>query len=369
MNLSKQKTFCLIDDELFITNDTPVFRLPQDCILLIFSHYTDVKTLTVLASVCKRWQRFVSHPFLWRSVNYEFYDFITHLKTLSMRNKASGFLPNIKGLTIQSLFSGLAKLTSIPRASPFKQLQQVHLVNLHINDITKIVRLLNYVKILACDNIHRQDDRPTVYLSTFSQLLHLEELRLHFHKPSNLRGAALPFLVSDQPSVVPAFRPSLKSLHLLNVFDFECTRADILTKYKAITKGINLRSLSLDRCNALTAGIWRHCMKQCTRQLEYLSLTGCRKSTLKETENPSLLTDLDALEEEWKEKDLEMALSDFFGALKNIKNIRLDDFVCSKGLVSGIETLSKAYKINGETNVSIRDYLDQTLFDFHIVFI
>lgn len=62
--LLKKNTMQSIDDDLFLFNTTPIFKLPQDCILIIFSLFSDVKTLTLLSSVCKLWKRFTSHPFL-----------------------------------------------------------------------------------------------------------------------------------------------------------------------------------------------------------------------------------------------------------------------------------------------------------------
>lgn len=268
------------------------------------------------------------------------------------------------------------------------------MADLYIEDISKIVKTFNQIKTLICDNIRREDNRVTVHLSMFSHLIKLEELQLHFHKPCNLGGASTPFF-NRPSSISPIFPASLKALHLLNIYDFEesVMRArdagrseweqpvrpihylgnaeeDLLIKYKMITSRICLQSLSLNRCSALTANIWRTCMIPCTQELEYLSLTGRKRDVSREPpeDDPFAFLDLEGLENASRKLELEKALTEFFGGLRQIKEISLDDFICSKGLVSGIEKLAVPYKINGESGVSINSYMNKTLFNVKLTF-
>ncbi|KAG0749038.1 hypothetical protein G6F57_002774 [Rhizopus arrhizus] len=381
--LAKYQSTRSSDEDLFLTNDTPIFRLPQECILRIFSYYTDIKALTTIANVCKKWRRTALQPFLWKSVHYEFH----HFKSLTITS------PFHQEENITSI-PNLSRLINVPSVSPFEHLSKIRLADLYIEDISKIVKTFNQIKTLICDNIRREDNRVTVHLSMFSHLIKLEELQLHFHKPCNLGGAITPFF-NRPSSISPIFPASLKALHLLNIYDFEesVMRArdagrseweqpvrpihylgnaeeDLLIKYKMITSRICLQSLSLNRCSALTANIWRTCMIPCTQELEYLSLTGRKRDVSREPpeDDPFAFLDLEGLENASRKLELEKALTEFFGGLRQIKEISLDDFICSKGLVSGIEKLAVPYKINGESDVSINSYLNKTLFNVKLSF-
>ncbi|KAG1465052.1 hypothetical protein G6F46_001426 [Rhizopus delemar] len=381
--LAKYQSTRSSDEDLFLTNDTPIFRLPQECILRIFSYYTDIKALTTIANVCKKWRRTALQPFLWKNVHYEFH----HFKSLTITS------PFLQEENITSI-PNLSRLINVPSVSPFEHLNKIRLADLYIEDISKIVKTFNQIKTLICDNIRREDNRVTVHLSMFSHLIKLEELQLHFHKPCNLGGASTPFF-NRPSSISPIFPASLKALHLLNIYDFEesVMRArdagrseweqpvrpihylgnaeeDLLIKYKMITSRICLQSLSLNRCSALTANIWRTCMIPCTQELEYLSLTGRKRDVSREPpeDDPFAFLDLEGLENASRKLELEKALTEFFGGLRQIKEISLDDFICSKGLVSGIEKLAVPYKINGESGVSINSYMNKTLFNVKLTF-
>ncbi|CAO3663865.1 unnamed protein product [Rhizopus stolonifer] len=378
-------------EDLFLFNTTPIFKLPQDCILIIFSLFSDVKTLTLLSSVCKLWKRFISHTFLWRNVRYEFHHFSRHLKALNQRNNSRGSqqLSHVKSLAIllpsREENTGSTRLTEMPDTSPFTQLEKLYLINWHITDINKIIKLLSRVKLLRCERIRRESDQITIQFWMFSQLYQLEGLHLHFQKPCNPGGAHTPFFTPNLSTIKPSFAPSLRRLRLLNISDIEgpmiqqrqesiilreSAEEGLLAKYRALTRGISLRELYLDRCGALTATIWRTCMIPCTRQLNYLFLAGRKRESLMDNVPDDLYAflDVDGLDDATKEIELEDALKEFFGALKHIKEIRLVDFACTKGIVSGIKQLSKPYRINGEENVSIESYLNKIV-DVHLEFI
>ncbi|RCH97042.1 hypothetical protein CU097_010176 [Rhizopus azygosporus] len=352
-------------DDLFVDNDTPIFRLPPDCMMLIFAQYNDAKTLTTLASVCRRWRRTILQPHLWKDTYYQLYEFNQLLKTLCRPYRTSLQLSYIQSLTISSSSLHQRMIPgTLPRLSAFKQLKKIHLIDLYIDDISKITKLFSHVKVLICDNIRRDDDRCTIHLSIFSHLLELEDIRLHFDRPCNLGGPIMPFM-HNRNVIAPVFPPCLKSLHLLNVYDFEeslirlysgrpvpssrtSVEQDLLMKYKMLTSQIRLTTLTLNRCSSFTANIWRLCMIPCTKNLEYLSLTGWK---------PPVVDRVDS----------EEALTDFFGGLKQIKEIKLHDFVCTPGLVRGIKKLARSYQMNGQIG-AIEEYLHQTLFDLSLSF-
>lgn len=59
--LSNHTTF---GTDLFSTTDTPVYTLPNDCLLAIFKLCGDFENYCTLLNVCRRWRALASQPFL-----------------------------------------------------------------------------------------------------------------------------------------------------------------------------------------------------------------------------------------------------------------------------------------------------------------
>lgn len=50
--------------DLFRDDDTPIRRLPNDCLLIIFKLCQDTVTLSILSGVSRSWRRLIQQPIL-----------------------------------------------------------------------------------------------------------------------------------------------------------------------------------------------------------------------------------------------------------------------------------------------------------------
>lgn len=55
------------DLQVFLDNDTPIRKLPYDCLLKVFGYFQHTDTLLALSRVCRSWRKVVLQPILVRN--------------------------------------------------------------------------------------------------------------------------------------------------------------------------------------------------------------------------------------------------------------------------------------------------------------
>ncbi|KAI9329596.1 hypothetical protein BD770DRAFT_56038 [Pilaira anomala] len=285
---------------------------------------------------------------------------------------------HIRKLTIDSKCTNkLKRHIECRTTSPFKQLEILQFDHTSLNDIAFITLWINHASTVNCQNIP-VNESGTVHMPNFSFLKKLNHFKLQFSRKCSLK---LTFFFNEPDlNTLPS---SLKSLELINIYDEEenwISRQDVLEatayilmrdestrasvdwkrtllpvqiwdiwlklenrlvlKYKMLASLPNLTRLSLDRISSFTARIWNECLLPCSSQLTFVSFKGWYG----DRESPRSI--IRRVQNEEKEVDVEQALSRFISSLSNIKEIVLDDFVCTVGLIQGLQKLDKEYTID-----------------------
>lgn len=299
---------------------------------------------------------------------------------------------HIHTLTIEP-FTGL-ELTRhiVPSTSPFTRLETLHLNHINLRDIGYITRWIKDVTSIHCRNIP-VNRSETQCLPDFSGMTKLNTLKLHFVKKCNLK---LTYFTS-----VPNLKKlptSLQTLEFINVYDDE---EDIITvldvteatnfmirhesisrwqrelpplviidtwfkleqilvlKYAMLSCLTNLTSLSLDRVSSFTSKVWIKCLLPCAPNLISVYFTGWSGNR----ESPSsIIKRNSSLNTRRDIPDIERALAIFIASLSSIKLLVLHNFVCSRGLIHGLNNLEKEYTVQDEQLLEI----DKLLLDFKI---
>lgn len=342
----------------------------------------------------------------WKNTLFKWPTFSKQIDVLHRQRTRFHQLDYIKKLTIQHSDGTFIRdpLTDIIRIAPFKMLEEIHLINMHLTDIAVLLSWLKHIKIIHCENIHVP--RGRINFSIFSRLERLESLHLRFAKPCPF-GPAFFTPLRDQIGTIyqKGLARSLKHLSISNMYDpeevlnnsislnaeelffnqpteqlerhFSCWAQfdeHLVQKYKMFKSLSNLKSLTLGRVSSFTARVWRECFIPCSRNLEYLSMDNWEGAKKRETPQGLLARyrrELNRPEEVMPLYDVDAALSEFIASLKNIKKIELNCFYCEDGIINGLAKLKRPYVITCENNLEVKDineFRHTTLFNVRIEF-
>ncbi|KAI8371483.1 uncharacterized protein BYT42DRAFT_580417 [Radiomyces spectabilis] len=340
--------------------DTPISILNDDCLLEIFLHCADTKTLSALAAVCRRWRSLILAPYIWRKLYFHWIPFVQQMSALSHHPSIPKQLLYVRSLSMENEIDNRKMAIRLPKIYPFQNLREVHLRNMYLDDITELAMWMDSIEVLTCENIMTRGSQSELILSVFTKLQRLRVLVLQFMQMCEHSSSSL--MMTGTRKMLPA---SLEVLTLNNLYDCEeymirpiiaenirsnqrpevllqrwsMMEQSLVMKYQTFSRLRNLKSLTLGRCNAFTARVWRECLMPCTTQLEYLSLSGCsgranhegwKARSLYPGHTPILdITD-----------DMEAAIGEFFGSLRRIRVLKLSDFCCSGGMATGFLKLA-----------------------------
>ncbi|KAI8875567.1 hypothetical protein K501DRAFT_63902 [Backusella circina FSU 941] len=363
------------EERAFISN------LPNECMHSIFLHCDDLKTKCIIARVCRRWRLLMLDNTNWKKATTSLVDFQRYM-TKHKSWKLSRYLQQLTTLHIRDLISttNIFSPSMIPpKIIPFLQLSSLKLDHLFYSDLLHIIEWLGPItKRLECRNI-RLGSHRNVCLTNFRKMPLLRVLILEFQSRCAHTQPRV-FNLTGRPVNIGRHFFKLKVLSFLNYYDTEEYSAPDMdgwhemervmhSKYSLFTIMKDLRSLSLNRCNAFTSSVWRGCLLPCAPNLRLLSLTGWegrgyRQSPMEMAlrEQRAGLMDLTLVPDE-----VELALAEFISCLASIKCIQLDGFQCGYGLVLGLERLGKEYRLS--EGGTIGSFMDTRLNQFRITFI
>ena len=384
------------DENLFCDNDTPIRRLPHDCLAEIFKLCGDAQTLLRVSRVCRSWRKLVHQPMVWKDISCQWVHFHQQLNRLSKSVKSSRQFGLVQELTIYAhANTGLQRHHSIRTISPFTHLHTLQLNDMTIGGIEYITDWMTHIHTLKCNNIVTTNN-GNAYIPNLSKLYQLETLYLQFAKPSSLTLGF--FIDSPEVRLLPS---SLQHLTIKNIKDVEehmITAQDasnaaqhissgramthwdnpflpdemldfwltlentLVLKYTMLSYLSNLKTLSLDSVSSFTAKVWRQCLIPCSSKLEHVSLSNWSGKR----ESPQAMLYTLAQPTDLQVRDIDLALSEFIASLTKIQSIRLDQFVCTSGFIMGLKGLQKKYQITDFPKQSISLFLDKSLYEFKI---
>ncbi|GAA5802689.1 hypothetical protein HPULCUR_008163 [Helicostylum pulchrum] len=389
---STTKPVLMIPNESDIFNlfgdEPPVYKLPADCLVTIFKLLKNTTTLSILSSVCRNWRKIAQQPFLWRDIICSQQDMNRVMTNLTTTQQ----FEHIRTLRIER-DTGIQLTRDIAlNTSPFTQLETLFLNHISLRDIGYITRWIKNVTSIHCRNIPVNRSEPQC-LPDFSGMKKLNTLKLQFVKKCNLK---LTYFTS-----VPNLKKlptSLQTLEFINVYDDEediITPQDVVEatnfmirhenishwqrelppiviidtwfkleqilvlKYTMLSCLTNLTSLSLDRVSSFTSKVWIKCLLPCAPNLISVYFTGWSGNR----ESPSSIIKRNSnLNPRRAIPDIERALAVFVASLTSIKLLVLHNFVCSRGLIHGLNNLDREYTIQDEQQLEI----DKLLLNFKI---
>ncbi|KAI8977278.1 hypothetical protein BDF20DRAFT_873964 [Mycotypha africana] len=394
---------------IFQEIDTPISKLPNDCLLTIFRYLSCFEDYCTMMSVCQRWRRLASQPHIWRDTQFEYTQFYNRLAMLPKLQRSFKQLHFIRRLTITNKEAPNVMIAFNRRQieiRPFQRVEELCLINISLVDIKCLVTWLkDTLKVVTCRKIRTHQSRQTYKplqsfdLNIFSELYQLQHLFVEFAEPvvlSSIYVSLFPLSISNSERKLPA---SLKAFSMINVLDYEqqligptdrdfihsvpfplneeqqrkinmmldrwiASENHLVSKYQAFSYLSNLTSLTLDCVSSFTAKVWRTCYIPIAGKLTYLSMK--RWPGQGERDSPTTILSKRRLAEPFVETnitpvrtttpitldtnidDVEMALSDFITSLLCIEEMRLDLFMCDTGLINGIQRLKKRYKLEHE---------------------
>ncbi|KAI8084307.1 uncharacterized protein B0P05DRAFT_535045 [Gilbertella persicaria] len=365
--------------------DVPINRLPTDCLISIFQHCQDFETYCALLSVCHTWRSIGTQPFMWRKTAISWKTMYRQVNILHLPRRRFDQMHYIRSLTITDHNKDIQYPIIDIKLSPFRALRELYLINMSLADIDCLISWLRHIKKLCCQHTYI-GQRPNLRLTMFSQLHQLEYLQIDFAEHCNLGLSRSTFLSDSQGDKKEQLPSTLKTLSLWGVYDYEEVLFEpqvnhqeeqntiaywlqventLVQKYHVFASLSNLTSLSLGYVSSFTSRVWRECMLPCANTLLYLDMH--QWDSKRESPEMSLRR---RLTEENVKDDAEEALAEFIGALNHIKEIQLDAFVCSQGLVDGLAALDKKYEIlhglDKEDDLKIESFMNKQLIQFKI---
>ncbi|SAL99048.1 hypothetical protein [Absidia glauca] len=386
--------------------DSPVYNLTDDCLIEIFQWCASSTTLCRLSAVCRHWRNVALLPYVWRTIDYTWYDFVQQQeplrrndydlfctkrrrlddKTATLDQTTDSLTPleHVRTITISDIGRRPYLLTPPPDRSPFASVLTLRLTSMQFNDIVNLIDWYPNLQVLDCDRIQTLASQVTVALTAFRVLGQLRVLKLHFASMCelaegmafNLGTSQAPTQQLHSPDQKPRWSlpPQLHTLKLANIYDSEecmisgtsAAREDqdldaviqlwdtmeeiLVRKYWVLTTLHNLTDLALDNCTAFTARVWRECVAPCTKHLKRLSLCGwdgdgSRESPLVARDNAAIMD------------DVEMALAELFaGLVGELESLTLINFKGSPGVIHGLTLLAQQ-----KNKVPVLSYLDDKL--------
>ncbi|KAI8093654.1 uncharacterized protein BX664DRAFT_295547 [Halteromyces radiatus] len=381
-------------EALHIRHLSPISVLNDDCLSEIFLYCTDTTTLCRISSVCQHWRRVCSQPYIWKTIDYTWKQFVEQitpsnkrLKWTPYRQERSAYIPvmpisflNIKYMTITDNTPEDApqpKLVWSPSMFYLNHIKKLELNNMYLDDIMDLIQHTGSLLELNCHNIMSRPSNDTMMLTAFGKLQHLRVLRLHFMtmceliSPTSLTGYGHRQLLSTRNNNRLTLPVNLQILQITNVYDIEESLVSgrsvlvarqrqavmdrlryawnementLCNKYKVLNTLENLTELSLGHCSAYTARIWKECIMPCTHHLTRLSLCGWSGDGSRE--NPVSWLERHALAERTQVsienfmEEVEKALADMLANLHSLQVLSLSQFHCGPGLRQGVERLS-----------------------------
>ncbi|KAI7850669.1 hypothetical protein BDC45DRAFT_608574 [Circinella umbellata] len=371
----RKKEYCL-DEWAAIYGESPINLLSVDCLYNIFEYCNNIKTLSIISNVCKRWRDIVLDPILWRNLLEKWDSFLDTLyiinqhpmhsiqrqllftRTIRMLEHSHNTI-NRKNKRRNNMTPTIQQSLANNNSCLLKNVTRLIMARMYFDDIVDLVRYTPSLQVLRCDKI-RTNGRYMMF-HFFADLHKLQVLDLRFRESCEHTNYA--FTLSDRrtrrtlPTTLKEFRmtgvydreeiQSLLSLPNNNPLQIQhnqmiglqqqqqqqqqprrqqvrrLTRQiddTLVERYQSLCFLVNLKSLCLGRCNAYTARVWRECIKPCVSNLEHLSLSGWRTSQ-KNTQ------------------ETELAIQEMIQELKKIKLMELLDFECNRGVVNGIKQL------------------------------
>ncbi|KAI8367790.1 hypothetical protein BD560DRAFT_399618 [Blakeslea trispora] len=401
--------------------DVPISRLSIDCLLAIFAYCECFEDYCNLLQVCTTWRAIASQPFIWRKIHTQWSALNKQIKVMHLPRRRFDQLHYIRSLCVFNDKQEMPLFLTDIKIPPFEQLKELCLTSMYLADIDRLVAWLDHLTSLTCEKT-LVGQRPTLRLGMFSRLRQLEHLHIDFYVPCCLGfNRATAFLNSDRTTLTERLPVSLKSFSLHGIYDSEELLFDVqlrdlfhdvpvlrhphpltrlnrraeamwmieqrqeeiehqdqmianwiemertmVQKYNVFNCLTQLTSLSLGSVRSFTSRIWRECMIPCAGHLEYLFLAGWNGKR----ENP-LLTVQRLVQPDLKD-DAEEALAEFIGALGAIQQMTLDRFVCSQGLVDGINQIQRPFtlthKLNNTPETRMESVANTTLYQCHITF-
>ncbi|OBZ88115.1 hypothetical protein A0J61_03831 [Choanephora cucurbitarum] len=386
--------------------DVPISRLSVDCLLAIFAYCECFENYCTLLQVCSTWRAIASQPIIWRKVHTNWSALNRQIKALHSPRRRFDQLHYIRSLSILNDKQEMPLFATDIRIPPFDQLKELQLTSMYLADIDRLISWLDCLTTLVCQKT-LVGQRPTLRLSMFSRLRQLEHLAIDFYVPCCLGfNRATAFLNSDRNLLSERLPESLKTFSLHGVYDSEELLFDVqlrdlfhdvpvlpdrrrtrqaeamriitqhqdeianqddmianwiemertmVLKYNVLSCLTQLTSLSLGSVRSFTSRVWRECMIPCAGNLNYLSLAAWNGKR----ENPQLTVQR-LLQPDLKD-DAEEALAEFTSALKNIKLIELDRFVCSQGLINGLKQIQRPLSITHKLDATPKTTMDHLI--------
>lgn len=402
----KNKLSVVADDthqkglNLFKDSDTPIRKLPYDCLVEIFLRCSHTETLLELSRVCHSWRKIALQPSVWKEVTCNWSSLARQLSNSMQMSRSNRYLKHCQHLTVTALCdTSLSKSNYFRSTSPFKQLNTLHLSSVRMSDIEYITSWMTRLNTLQCIHIP-VDTNGCVFVPNLTHLYQLTTLQLRFARPCSLKLTY--FISAPDLKRLPS---SLTHLTITDIRDREenelshqevadaasfiterttdwnnaLSPNEILTawtkleeqlvlKYTMLTFLTNLTSLSLHSVGSFTSKVWRECLIPCSTNLRHVSFSGWSD----DRESPQAMVSRvfayrRRRQAHLKMSDVDLAVSEFFSSLAQIESISLHDFMCTEGLVKGIIALDKNYSIRDWPDTTdITVFLDRPLDDFYM---
>ncbi|KAI9319902.1 hypothetical protein BX666DRAFT_1917249 [Dichotomocladium elegans] len=372
-------------DTRLVLGVPPIYNMTDDCLYTVFSFCSNPETLCILSRVCRRWRMLTRASWLWRSLDQDWIQFLESMFFLRHIpfHYASQHLKYTRSLSITGLDIDCEKIIplSIPRIYPFRRLTRLFLEHMYLCDAIELTRWLSNIEELRCEDTLTNDSSQNIVISSFSELARLRVLHLNFKHLCNHADRAF-FMNHSRPR--PGLPSSLQELKITNLYDpeelllesdrfwdWQRTEDTLLYKYIPLKNLSRLESLVLGRCSAYTARIWRECLIPCSKQLKHLALTGWRSGG--HNESPAALEKrrtharAAGVSVESIQEDVEQAIGEFFGNMKNLRSLELEDFYCGTGITQGLSLLREKdpyivgatlYKAYGQPVLCVSDLLN-----------
>ncbi|ORX62291.1 hypothetical protein DM01DRAFT_1403965 [Hesseltinella vesiculosa] len=376
--------------------------LPDDCVLEIFQWISDASTLAQMSVVCRQWHALLKAPSLWRTIDYNWPQFLDHLHSIDYHrwvantsqraSQAPLHVPfhfsSIKTIHLHNADNEARSFHWTAMTSPFFNLHQLHLTDMFWTDILDLIVWTTALEELTCHAIRFKTKTP-VSLSSFTSLRKLQVLRLHFgdvvdhqHRltlteptPGSAATATVTSTMARRRhlQVPPKLPDTLRILvihhlndieeHLMPVrpvdllrrqqpYNLEAWRREwesleytLLQKYNLLLGSSHLQELSLGLCSAFTASVWKERLYPCTRHLRRLTLAGWEGSGLQEHPDAwaRRLAQAAVLDHPLDKvmPEVEQAMADTIGTIPTLESLRFTDVACTPGLLETIRRLNK----------------------------
>ncbi|CAO3618628.1 unnamed protein product [Cunninghamella blakesleeana] len=303
-NNSKNTTTHQPNSELVIIKEAYIDRLSNDSLFDIFKYLSNTSDYCIFASVCRRWNKIVNDPYLWRRIYYNWTKFVHQHQLINDYYVKHKKLPlpliYVRRMNIENNYD-LEKLTITPVMPLFENLKELHLSYFYLDDILDLILTMANIETLQCYQIMTRLPVESVMLAAFAKLKQLKVLELEFKEIcEHIKSTSLS---NDRR---PQFKlPStLRILNVKNICDmeeiffqrifntdykrnemttYEMNRIvhswtkledDLLRKYQLLGDLHCLSELSLGFCRGFTAKVWRECIQPCTKSLKKLTLYG-----------------------------------------------------------------------------------------------